>query len=147
MGLGQFMPRSYREYAFDLDGDDRRDLWGSLADVIGSVANYLHRHGWAYGEPVTSRAVVADGADMDRVSRRNLKPAATIAELGAAGFTPADEQPEDRLAAVTRLREEGGESYWLVYGNFYVITRYNRSPLYAMAVHDLAQAIASEYGE
>jgi len=147
MGLGQFMPSSYREYAVDLDGDDRRDLWGSLADVIGSVANYLHRHGWAYGEPVTSRAVVADGADMDRVSRRNLKPAATIAELGAAGFTPADEQPEDLPAAVTRLREEDGDSYWLVYGNFYVITRYNRSPLYAMAVHDLAQAIALEYGE
>jgi len=147
MGLGQFMPSSYREYAVDLDGDGRRDLWGSLADVIGSVANYLHRHGWAAGEPVTSRAVVADGADMDRVSRRNLKPETTVAELEAAGFTPLDEQPGDRLAAVTRLREEDGDSYWLTYRNFYVITRYNRSPLYAMAVHDLARAIAAEYGE
>ncbi|MEJ2384551.1 MAG: lytic murein transglycosylase B [Xanthomonadales bacterium] len=147
MGLGQFMPSSYREYAVDLDGDGRRDLWGSLADVIGSVANYLHRHGWAYGQPVTSRARVADGADMERVSRRNLKPEATVAELGAAGFTPTDDVPEDLPAAVTRLREEDGDSYWLTYQNFYVITRYNRSPLYAMAVHDLAQAIAAEYAE
>ena len=147
MGLGQFMPSSYREYAVDLDGNGRRDLWGSLADVIGSVANYLHRHGWQYGQPVASRAVVAEDADMDRVSRRNLKPEATVAELAAAGFTPADAQPADLPAAVTRLREEDGDSYWLTYRNFYVITRYNRSPLYAMAVHDLARAIAAEYGE
>ena len=147
MGHVQFMPSTFLRYAVDGDGDGRRDLWGSLADVIGSVANYLHRHGWAYGQPVTSRARVADGADMERVSRRNLKPEATVAELGAAGFTPTDDVPEDLPAAVTRLREEDGDSYWLTYQNFYVITRYNRSPLYAMAVHDLAQAIAAEYAE
>ena len=131
----------------DRHGDGRRDLWGSLADVIGSVANYLHRHGWAYGQPVTSRARVADGADMERVSRRNLKPEATVAELGAAGFTPTDDVPEDLPAAVTRLREEDGDSYWLTYQNFYVITRYNHSPLYAMAVHQLGQAIIKKRGE
>jgi membrane-bound lytic murein transglycosylase B len=147
MGLGQFMPSSYREYAVDLDGDGRRDLWSSLADVIGSVANYLHRHGWEPGQPVTSRAVVAADADMDRVSRRNLKPEKTLADLAQAGFRPVDEQPADLPAAVTRLREEAGQTYWLTYKNFYVITRYNRSPLYAMAVHDLARAIDAEYGE
>jgi membrane-bound lytic murein transglycosylase B len=147
MGLGQFMPSSYREYAVDLDGDGRRDLWTSLADVIGSVANYLHRHGWQPGQAVTTRAVVAEGADMDLVTRRNLKPEKTLAELAGSGFTPTGEVPADTPAAVTRLEEEAGDSYWITFKNFYVITRYNRSVLYAMAVHDLAQAILGEYKE
>lgn len=147
MGLGQFMPSSYREYAVDLDGDGRRDLWSSLADVIGSVANYLHRHGWQPGQPVTSRAIVAEGADMELVSRRNLKPEKTLAELAASGFTPSDPAAPETPAAVTRLREEAAESYWVTYKNFYVITRYNRSPLYAMAVHDLSQAVLEAFEE
>lgn len=147
MGLGQFMPSSYREYAVDLDGDGRRDLWSSMADVIGSVANYLHRHGWQPGQPVTSRAQVAEDADMELVSRRNLKPEKTVAELAASGFTPIEAVSPDTPAAVTRLREEAGDSYWMTYKNFYVITRYNRSPLYAMAVHDLSQAVLDAYGK
>lgn len=145
MGLGQFMPSSYREYAVDLDGDGRRDLWSSMADVIGSVANYLHRHGWQPGQPVTSRANVTEGADMELVSRRNLKPEKTVGDLAASGFTPSDNVPSDTPAAVTRLREEEAESYWVTYKNFYVITRYNRSPLYAMAVYDLSQAVLEAY--
>ena len=145
MGLGQFMPSSYREYAVDLDGDGRRDLWSSLADVIGSVANYLHRHGWQPGKPVTSRARVAEGANMDIVSRRNLKPEKTLAELAQEGFMPTEEAPADTPAAVTRLKEESGQTYWITFKNFYVITRYNRSPLYAMAVYDLSEAILEEY--
>jgi len=147
MGLGQFMPSSYREYAVDLDGDGRRDLWSSLADVVGSVANYLARHGWEYGQPVTSRAIVAENAEMALVSRSRLQPERTLAELEAAGFRPVDAEPADLTAAVTRLREADGDSYWVTYRNFYVITRYNRSPLYAMAVRDLAQAIRGEYGQ
>ena len=147
MGLGQFIPSSYREYAVDLDGDGRRDLWSSLADVIGSVANYLHRHGWQPGQPVTVAAEVADGAQMDLVSRRNLKPAKTVAELAEAGFTPASPIAAETPAAVTRLRQEDGQSYWMTFKNFYVITRYNRSPLYAMAVYDLSQAILEAFEE
>ncbi len=147
MGLGQFMPSSYREYAVDLDGDGRRDLWSSMADVIGSVANYLHRHGWQPGQPVTSRAKVAQDADMELVSRRNLKPEKTVAELAASGFTPIEAVSPDTPAAVTRLREEAGDSYWMTYKNFYVITRYNRSPLYAMAVYDLSQAVLEAYSK
>ena len=145
MGLGQFMPSSYREYAVDLDGDGRRDLWSSLADVIGSVANYLHRHGWQAGEPVTSRADVAASADMDLVSRSNLKPEKTLADLAEKGFTQQDGVALDTPAAVTRLAEASGDSHWLTYTNFYVITRYNRSPLYAMAVHELSEAILAGY--
>jgi membrane-bound lytic murein transglycosylase B len=147
MGLGQFMPSSYREYAVDMDGDGRRDLWTSLADVIGSVANYLHRHGWQAGQPVASRAGVSEGADMDLVSRSRLKPEKTVAELAEQGFVPVDAVPASTPAAVTRLREEAGDSYWMTFDNFYVITRYNRSPLYAMAVYDLSEAILATHGE
>ena len=147
MGLGQFMPSSYREYAVDLDGDGRRDLWSSMDDVIGSVANYLHRHGWQYGEPVTFRAGVRDNANMDLVTRRDFKVKMTVDELAAGGFESTEPLSGDTLAVVARLEESEGESFWLTFKNFYVITRYNRSPLYAMAVFDLSEAIKSGFEE
>jgi membrane-bound lytic murein transglycosylase B len=147
MGLGQFMPSSYLEYAVDLDGDGRRDLWSSMEDVIGSVANYLHRHGWQYGEPVTYRARVLEGANMDLVTRRDFKVKMTVAELAAGGFEPTQAVADDTLAAVGRLEESEGESFWITFKNFYVITRYNRSPLYAMAVFDLSEAVKAGFEE
>ena len=157
MGLGQFMPSSYREYAVDLDGDARRDLWSSMPDIIGSVANYLHRHGWQPGGPVARPARVAPDADMSLVPRRDFKPQKTLAELEAAGFTidapssgadAAERAGEggDRVTVV-RLEEEDGDRYWVAFENFYVITRYNRSPLYAMAVFELSEAIRAGFGE
>lgn len=146
MGLGQFMPSSYRAYAVDLDGDGRRDLWSSLDDVIGSVANYLHRHGWKHGEPVVRRLERAAGADASLVAERDFKPRHSVEELKAAGYTPAGEAAPDALGVVVRLDEEGAKSYWLAFHNFYVITRYNRSPLYAMAVHELSEEIRTGMG-
>jgi membrane-bound lytic murein transglycosylase B len=150
MGVGQFMPSSYREYAVDLDGDGRRDLWSSMPDVIGSVANYLHRHGWESGQPVAWSARVGTGADMTLVAKRDFKPQKTMAELAAGGFTPAETAADGRVTAetpatVTRLEESDGDRYWLTFKNFYVITRYNRSPLYAMAVHELSEAILAGF--
>jgi membrane-bound lytic murein transglycosylase B len=145
MGLGQFMPSSYREYAVDLDGDGRRDLWSSMDDVIGSVANYLHRHGWEYGQPVTYRARVSESADMERVTKRDFKVKSSVADLAVAGFESVEPVSDDRLAAVARLEEKEGESYWITFKNFYVITRYNRSPLYAMAVFELSESIRMEF--
>jgi len=147
MGVGQFMPSSYREYAVDLDGDGRRDLWSSLPDVIGSVANYLHRHGWQAGQPVAVPAAVAAGADMELIARRDFKPARTVADLAAGGFTPRAEVAVDKPATIVRLEEEDGDSYWMSFDNFYVITRYNRSPLYAMAVFELSEAIRAGFEE
>lgn len=141
MGLGQFMPSSYREYAVDLDGDGRRDLWSSMSDVIGSVANYLHRHGWQPGQPVTYPAVLVPDANLELVTRRDFKPKKTVAELAEAGFTSATPVNSDTPAVVTRLEEKDGDAYFITFKNFYVITRYNRSPLYAMAVFELSQAI------
>jgi membrane-bound lytic murein transglycosylase B len=150
MGLGQFMPSSYREYAVDLDGDGRRDLWSSMPDVIGSVANYLHRHGWEAGQPVAWPASVAEGADTALVANRDFNPQKTMAELAAGGFTPSGTAADGRVTAetpatVTRLEESDGDRYWITFKNFYVITRYNRSPLYAMAVHELSEAILAGY--
>jgi membrane-bound lytic murein transglycosylase B len=141
MGLGQFMPSSYRAYAVDMDGDGRRDLWSSLDDVVGSVANYLHVHGWEYGQPVTMPATLAAGADMSLVAERDYKPKLTVTELAAGGFSATGANQPEMLAAVAGLEEQTGEAYWLTFKNFYVITRYNRSPLYAMAVFDLSEEI------
>lgn len=141
MGLGQFMPSSYREYAVDLDGDGRRDLWSSLDDIIGSVANYLHRHGWKYGGPIAVPATRAENADPALVAERNFKPELPAGELADKGYaTEADIDPATP-AVVLSLEEADGERFWLTFDNFYVITRYNRSPLYAMAVFELSQAI------
>ena len=145
MGLGQFMPSSYREYAVDMDGDGRRDLWSSLPDVIGSVANYLHRHGWELGQPVTYPAIMAADADMELVTRREFKPKKSIDEIAQGGFTSSEPVSGDMLAAVTRLEEKDGNHYFITFKNFYVITRYNRSPLYAMAVYELSEAIRNGF--
>jgi len=145
MGLGQFMPSSYREYAVDLDGDGRRDLWSSMDDVIGSVANYLHRHGWEYAQPVTYPAMVSESADMSLVASRDFKAKKTVDELAADGFRSSIPVSGDTLATVASLEEKDGETYHLTFKNFYVITRYNRSPLYAMAVFELSEAIRAGF--
>ena len=141
MGMGQFMPSSYREYAVDFDEDGRRDLWRSTSDVVGSVANYLHRHGWQAGQPVTRRAIASTDAAFDEISKRNFTPTLTVAEWQEKGFRSSNELPSDLPAAVLKLAEERRNTYWLVFKNFYVITRYNRSPRYAMAVYELSQEI------
>jgi len=140
MGLGQFIPSSYRAYAVDLDGDGRRDLWSSLDDVIGSVANYLHVHGWVYGGPVVMKASVSAEPDMNLVANRDYTAKHSVADLAAGGFMAEGADPA-ALATVTGLEEKTGKEYWLTFKNFYVITRYNRSPLYAMAVYELSEAI------
>jgi membrane-bound lytic murein transglycosylase B len=140
MGMGQFMPSSYREYAVDFDDDGKRDLWRSTPDVVGSVANYLHRHGWQPGKPVIRRARASEGAAFNKIVR-NLKPTLTVAEWQEQGFTSSSELSPDLPAAVLKLVEKDRNTYWLAFKNFYVITRYNRSPRYAMAVYELGQEI------
>ncbi len=147
MGMGQFMPSSYREYAVDFDEDGRRDLWRSTPDVVGSVANYLHRHGWQAGQPVTRRALASTDAAFDEISSRNLTPTLTVAEWQEKGFRSSNELPPDLPAAVLKLVEEKRNTYWLTFKNFYVITRYNRSPRYAMAVYELSQEIKNGMDE
>ena len=138
MGWGQFMPSSYRAYAKDGDGDGKRDLFGSLPDVFASIANYFVAHGWEPGHPVVARATANDGAAF---APPDLEPRYGLAELGEKGFRPAEAQGHDAPATLVTLEGAEGTEHWLGFRNFYVITRYNRSPMYALAVHQLADAI------
>jgi membrane-bound lytic murein transglycosylase B len=146
MGVPQFISSSYRSYAVDFDGDGRVDLWNSLADVVGSVANYLKIHGWSADQPVTVPARLS-GDDAFAVLERGLKPNLTVAEMKARGVEPVEELPEAMEAGLFSLDGKDAQEHWLALNNFYVITRYNRSKNYAMAVHQLAQEIAQAYAQ
>lgn len=141
MGRGQFISSSYREYAVDFSGDGRRDLIGSWPDAIGSVANYFRRHGWAQGEPVVARAEV-QGDAYRALMGGGFQARHSLEDLARHGVTPREPVPEDGRFSVIELETENGIEVWLGYPNFYVITRYNRSPLYAKAVHLLAEEIS-----
>lgn len=145
MGYGQFMPSSYRAYAIDFDGDEVVDIWGNPVDAIGSVANYFKRHGWRTGEPVVFAADAgADVPDDTFVrSRKDLKPVHTVDEFRALGVVPREELPGDAMATAMKFELEDGYEYWLGLHNFYVITRYNHSAMYAMSVYQLSLNLAA----
>jgi membrane-bound lytic murein transglycosylase B len=140
MGWGQFMPSSYLNYAKDGDNDGRRNLFNNLDDVFSSVANYFVGYGWRKGEPVFVRAS-ADSAALPFVPE-NLEAKCSLAELALKGYRPTSVTP-DLPATLLTLDGSDGVEHWIGFKNFYVITRYNRSPLYAMSVYQLAQAIAA----
>ncbi len=140
MGQPQFISSSFRRYAIDFDGDGKRDLWHNTSDVIGSVANYFKVHGWAPGERITVPARVS-GENVAQVVKEGIKPHASIKQLQQSGIEPNTAIPSTEKAALIKLEEKSSESYWLGLNNFYVITRYNHSPLYAMAVYQLGQEI------
>ncbi|WP_240946181.1 lytic murein transglycosylase B [Pseudomaricurvus alkylphenolicus] len=146
MGYGQFMPSSYRAYATDFDGDGFVDIWNNPVDAIGSVANYFARHGWRRGESVVHRVNPAEDYEAS-VLNRSLKPSETIASLGQKGFRTEQILPPQASATAMRLRGEQGDEYWVGLKNFYVITRYNHSRLYAMAVYQLSQKIEQAASE
>lgn len=140
MGYGQFIPTSYLAYAVDGDGDGKRDLWGNPVDAIHSVANYFAKHGWRSNEPVTHRVTVAGDA-FEPLVNDSRKPKHTIADLTAAGVTLPVEINGDKPANLMMLEGKQGNEYWVGEYNFYVITRYNHSKLYAMAVYQLSEAL------
>ena len=141
MGYGQFIPSSYRAYAVDFDGDGLRDIWNNPRDAVGSIANYFSVHGWRPDGTVVVQVDVA-GEAASELANRTLDLTHTVAELGALGVN-VDGLPADAPAALFRMENETGAEYWLGLNNFYVITRYNRSRLYALAVHQLGQTIKS----
>ena len=139
MGLGQFMPSSYRKYAVDGDGDGKRDLFGSKRDAFASIANYFIGFGWQPGKPVFVRARAMDGSMPFKPE--NWEANFSLAELNAKGYSPNMAMP-DLPATLLTLEGAQGTEHWIGFKNFWVITRYNRSPMYAMAVWQLAQDIA-----
>lgn len=143
MGIPQFIPSSYRAYAVDFDGDGLADIWENPADAIGSVGNYFKEHGWRQGGAVAVPAAVADG-DVSAALTPGLKLALTMADLAALGIAPEAGSAAPAASAkvkLLQLENKNGPEHWLAFHNFYVITRYNHSALYAMAVHQLAGAI------
>jgi membrane-bound lytic murein transglycosylase B len=141
MGFGQFIPSSYRSYAVDFDQDGVRDIWQNRNDAIGSVANYFSRHGWRGAEQVTLPVQLkAETEQLLSIANQSLKPTHSIAEMAEMGVIVDGLDPDAR---VLLLRLLGGEKpeYWLGFDDFYVITRYNHSRLYAMAVYQLGQEI------
>lgn len=142
MGKPQFISSSYRHYAVDFDGDGVRDLLNSTVDAIGSVANYFQRHQWRHGEPVVSRAQ-AQGEQYRQLVELGIKPHIEASRVTAYGVRVENDVP-GLLGALIELETEQGSELWFGYQNFYVITRYNHSPLYAMAVYQLGQAIRQQ---
>ena len=144
IGIAQFIPSSYRRYAVDFDGDGSRDLVRSPEDAIGSVANYLAMHGWRTGAEVAVRAEV-EGEAFRAIVEQGLKPHSTLASMRAGGIGFTTTAGDEELGALLELETENGSEHWIGLANFYAITRYNHSQLYALAVFQLAQEIRERY--
>ena len=141
MGAPQFMPSNYRRYAVDANTDRKRDLWTDWDDVFASVANYFDAYGWASGGPVTAAALL-DPDPTFQFDPRNLELNETLDSLNLQGVRIGTVRPASTPAVLVSAEERDGPAYRVGFQNFNVITRYNRSARYALAVSDLAQAIA-----
>ncbi|KLD76707.1 lytic murein transglycosylase B [Xanthomonas hyacinthi] len=143
MGLGQFMPSSYRQFAVDGDGDGRRNLFTDYDDMFSSIANYfVKKGGWVRDGVVAVPATLRPGAEEFNPS--DWTPSYTLADLAARGYQPAAPVPAGASATPIALDGSAGKQYWLGFQNYYAITRYNISKMYAMAVYQLSQAIAGK---
>jgi membrane-bound lytic murein transglycosylase B len=144
MGRPQFMPSSFRAYAVDATGDGKRDIWNDWTDVAGSVANYFVEHGWRSGEEVTSQATLSSRWDGPVPKPRNtLKPDDTIESLSNKGVVFSTKLGADNKGALLTYDGDDGVEHWVGFHNFFVITKYNRSVMYALAAHQLGQEIAA----
>ena len=144
MGIPQFMPSSYRAYAVDYTKDGQSNIWQEEEDAIASVANYLKENGWKAGKPIASKAKVT-GGKFEGVISSSTKPKSTIKQLEDAGWDPIAILPSAAKAAALTFEGDKGTEYWVGLNNFYVITTYNRSKLYALAVLQLAREVKSSY--
>jgi membrane-bound lytic murein transglycosylase B len=149
MGYGQFMPSSYRSYAIDFDQDGKIDIWDNPVDAIGSVANYFKQHGWRQGETVVAAAdIAANTPDTIFVKTRDdLQPERTVAQFAADGVVARVKLDPNALAIALKLELKNGYEYWLGLHNFYVITRYNQSAMYAMSVYQLSERLAARVAQ
>lgn len=145
MGRPQFMPSSYRAYAIDATGDGKRDIWNDWSDVAGSIANYFLEHGWKPGEDVAAQASLSGNWKGPVPEPENtLKPSETVASLSRKGVLFVTDLPGDSKSELLTYEGADGIEHWVGFHNFFVITRYNRNVMYALAVHQLGQEIALE---
>ena len=146
MGRPQFMPSSYRAYAVDSTGDGKRDIWNDWTDVAGSVANYFVEHGWRSGEDVVTQATISHSW-RGPFPENTLKAKETVASLSRQGVMFSTDLPADSVGQLLTLEGQHGDEHWVGFHNFFVITRYNRSVMYALAVHQLGQEIAAKVSQ
>ena len=143
MGIPQFMPSSYRAYAADFENDKKRDIWNNPADAIASVANYFIKHHWLKGGAVAF-PVTTEGDAYQQALTKGLKPDLKWNELQALSVNSQQTLKQDESVKLLAYQQEEASDLWIGLHNFYVITRYNHSPLYAMAVYQLSTAIAEK---
>jgi membrane-bound lytic murein transglycosylase B len=141
MGVPQFMPSSYRQFAVDGNDDKKRDLWNNWDDILASIANYFVEHGWQSGGPVLAETRL-DPDPKFQIDTHNLELNETVDSLNAQGVEVLGHEAGTTPVVLISAEQQDGPAYRVGFKNFYVITRYNRSARYAMAVHDLAAAIA-----
>lgn len=144
MGMPQFMPSSYRHYAVDFEGDMKRDIWHNPADTIASVANYFAKHHWQTGQDIAF-VVQANGDKYKQALTKGLSPNMTVKQLQNLGVQVPKQVAAQERVRLLSFEQEYGDNLWIGLNNFYVITRYNHSPLYAMAVFQLSAAIKQQY--
>ncbi len=149
MGMPQFMPSSYRKFAVDFSGTGKRDLIYDKVDVIGSVANYLKINGWKAGQPIAHKAMVTGNAYRKLPVTKGHQPTISLKELAkynvrslnAKKISDNSQKVKFMVLESAADRDQG----WLGFHNFYVITRYNNSTLYAMAVTQLSEQLRARY--
>ncbi|RQO72931.1 lytic murein transglycosylase B [Aquitalea sp. FJL05] len=146
MGLPQFMPSSFRKWAVDFDGSGHRDIWNNVDDAIGSVAHYFQLQGWRHGDDVIVPAAVQPGVDVSALVADKFNLHLTVGELKARGVLPQAQVADQVPAVLVPLETAPGVTeYWLGLNNFYVITRYNKSTLYAKVAQELAAELRLRY--
>lgn len=145
MGRPQFMPSSFRAYAVDSTGDGKRDIWNNWADASGSIANYFLAHRWRSSEEVVAQAALGKGWSRAIPKPANtLKITDTVESLSKKGVLFATDLCADSGAQLLTYEGDDGIEHWVGFHNFFVITKYNRSVMYALAVHQLGQRISSQ---
>ena len=142
MGYGQFMPSSYEAYARSYEPNGDRDLMNSVEDAIASVANYFREHRWRMNEPVAQPAIRAE--DAGSIPKQSIRPKNNVSYYQQLGYEPSSPISNDEKVSLQVFDAEEGDEYWFTHENFYVITRYNHSPLYALAVFQLSEAIKNK---
>ncbi|NCF72467.1 MAG: lytic murein transglycosylase B [Gammaproteobacteria bacterium] len=145
MGRPQFMPSSFRAYAVDSTGDGKRDIWNNWADVAGSIANYFLAHRWRANEEVVTQATLSSGWKAAVPAPANtLEMTDTVESLTKKGVMFATDLCADSKGQLLTYEGDDGIEHWVGFHNFFVITKYNRSVMYALAVHQLGQMIAAK---
>jgi len=144
MGMPQFISSSFRRYAVDFNDDGQRNLWTNTEDAVGSVANYFKMHRWQKGQPITSKVRV-HGKRYLKLLEQGLKPKYSKQQLMDNGIILPDGLPDNIKGSLLAFETKTGTEYWVGWDNFYVISRYNHSALYSMAVFQLSKEIQQKH--